>query len=137
MRRIGNLSIGKRLMLGFGLVIALSAVAFVASLVASSNQAAISNRIVNHLDPARLAARDIVTLVRSIDDDGAFHFIGGADIATAAQPESAPTARVRSTLTIAEDRQTMHALWERSENGTTWQPWMDVTFTRSEEHEHH
>ncbi|MGA3031563.1 MAG: methyl-accepting chemotaxis protein, partial [Candidatus Limnocylindrales bacterium] len=40
--------------------------------VANGNQAAISNRIVNHLDPARIAAAKIVTLVRSIDDEGAW-----------------------------------------------------------------
>jgi hypothetical protein len=41
-------------------------------IVASGNQAAISDRIVNHLDPARIAAARIVTLVRAIDDDGAW-----------------------------------------------------------------
>jgi PAS domain S-box-containing protein len=41
-------------------------------IVASGNQSAISDRIVNHLDPARIAAAKIVTLVRSIDDDGAW-----------------------------------------------------------------
>jgi hypothetical protein len=25
----------------------------------------------------------------------------------------------------------MTALWERSEDGITWHPWMDMTFTRS------
>ena len=36
-----------------------------------------------------------------IDDDGVFHFAGGGEIAPAAQPQDAPTARVRSTLTVA------------------------------------
>lgn len=72
----------------------------------------------------------------SIDDEGAFHFAGGSDVAQAAQPQGAPTARVRSTLTIAEDQRTMKALWERSEDGTSWQPWMDVTFTRTDQLEH-
>jgi hypothetical protein len=67
----------------------------------------------------------------TIDDDGVFHFIGGPDIAPAAQPTNAPTARVRSTLTIAQDGQSMTALWERSDDGTDWQPWMDISFTRT------
>jgi hypothetical protein len=32
-----------------------------------------------------------------IDDDGAFRFSGGGDVAPAAQPGEAPTTRVRST----------------------------------------
>jgi hypothetical protein len=64
----------------------------------------------------------------TIDDDGVFHFTGGSDIAQAAQPTDAQTARVRSTLTIAPDRQSMTAIWERSEDGVTWQPWMDMGF---------
>jgi hypothetical protein len=67
-----------------------------------------------------------------IDDDGVFHFSGGGDIAPAAQPGDAPMAQVRSTLTVAEDRASMKAFWERSEDGINWQPWMDMTFTRSE-----
>jgi hypothetical protein len=42
-----------------------------------------------------------------------------------------PTARVRSTLKVAADGASMTALWERSEDGITWHPWMDMTFTRS------
>jgi hypothetical protein len=45
----------------------------------------------------------------TIDEDGVFHFAGGADIAPTAQPTDAPTARVRSTLTIAKDRRSMTA----------------------------
>jgi hypothetical protein len=68
----------------------------------------------------------------TIDHDGVFHFTGGAEAASAAQPTDAPTARVRSTLTIAEDAQSMTALWERSEDGTNWQRWMDISFRRSD-----
>jgi hypothetical protein len=76
-----------------------------------------------------------VTLMRvRIDDDGAWHFTGGGDVARAAQFDpDAPTAAVRSTLRIASDRRTMTALWERAEDGVTWQPWMDVRFTREDE----
>jgi hypothetical protein len=66
----------------------------------------------------------------TIDDDGVFHFRGGPDIAPAAHPMNASTARVRSTLTPAEDRESMTALWERSEDGLTWQPWMNISFSR-------
>ena len=68
----------------------------------------------------------------TIDEDGVFHFAGGPDIATAAQPTDAPTARVRSTLTVAEDSRSMTALWERSEDGINWHSWMDISFTRSD-----
>jgi hypothetical protein len=37
---------------------------------------------------------------------------------------------VRSTLTISADRSGMTARWERSDDGASWQPWMDMTFTR-------
>ena len=67
-----------------------------------------------------------------IDDDGVFRFAGGGEIATAAQPHDTPIARVRSTLIVAADRASMTALWERSEDGTAWQPWMDIAFTRHE-----
>lgn len=68
----------------------------------------------------------------TIDDSGSFHFAGGSEIAAAAKPADAPTVRVRSTLTIAEDRRSMTALWERSADGTSWQPWMDISFRRSD-----
>jgi hypothetical protein len=66
----------------------------------------------------------------TIDEDGVFHFTGGPEVAAAAQPTDARTNRVRSTLTIADDGRSMAALWERSEDGTNWQPWMDISFTR-------
>jgi hypothetical protein len=66
----------------------------------------------------------------TIDDDGVFHFTGGPEVAPAAQPAEASTARVRSTLTIAQDGQSMNALWERSEDGSNWERWMDISFTR-------
>jgi hypothetical protein len=68
----------------------------------------------------------------TIGDDGVFHFAGGGDVAPVAQPAGASTARVRSTLTIAEDGGSMTALWERSDDGTTWTPWMDIRFTRTD-----
>lgn len=69
---------------------------------------------------------ELMTL--TIDDQGVFHFEGGGDIAPAARPGDATTAGVSATLTVADDRRSMHALWERSEDGTTWQTWMDLAF---------
>jgi hypothetical protein len=68
----------------------------------------------------------------TIDDNSVFHFTGGGEVATSAQPTDSPTAQVRSTLTIAEDGQSMAALWERSADGTNWQPWMDISFKRTD-----
>jgi hypothetical protein len=65
----------------------------------------------------------------TVDDEGVFHFTGGPEIAAAAQPTDASIARVRSTLRVAPDRRSMTALWERSEDGPVWQPWMNITFT--------
>jgi hypothetical protein len=77
------------------------------------------------------SAGDAELMHLTIDDDGVFHFAGGGDVASAAQPTGVPTAWVRSTLTIAPDRQSMTALWERSDDGTTWQPWMDIAFQQT------
>jgi hypothetical protein len=68
----------------------------------------------------------------TIDDEGVLHFTGGEDVAPAAQPTDAPTLRVRSALRVASDGASMTARWERSEDGTTWHPWMDIRFARSE-----
>jgi hypothetical protein len=66
----------------------------------------------------------------TVDEDGIFRFAGGPDIAPAARPADAAKGQVRSTLEVAEDRRSMRALWERSEDGTSWQPWMNMSFTR-------
>jgi hypothetical protein len=66
----------------------------------------------------------------TVDDDGVFHFSGGPDIAPAAQPAGASPARVRSTLRVGSDGDSMSALWERSDDGVSWQPWMDMRFQR-------
>jgi hypothetical protein len=70
-------------------------------------------------------------MLLTIDDDGVFHFTGGPQVAPAAQPTDASTDRVRSKLTIAQNGQSMTAQWERSDDGTNWQPWMDISFTRT------
>ena len=66
----------------------------------------------------------------TVDEDGIFRFAGGPDIAPAARPADAAKGQVRSTLEIAEDRRSTRVLWERSEDGTSWQPWMNMSFTR-------
>jgi hypothetical protein len=66
----------------------------------------------------------------TIDESGVFHFAGGPEVAPAAKPADAQLVQVRSTLTIADDRRSMTALWERSEDGASWQPWMDIRFRR-------
>jgi hypothetical protein len=73
-----------------------------------------------------------VTIMRARDDDqGVWTFTGGGDVAPVAQPSSADLAgAVRSTLTMSADRRRMTARWERSDDGASWQPWMDMTFTR-------
>ena len=73
-----------------------------------------------------------VTLMRArVDDEGVWTFTGGGDVAQVALPESADVpGAVRSTLTVSDDRNTMTALWERTDSQSVWQPWMDMTFTR-------
>jgi Protein of unknown function (DUF1579) len=73
-----------------------------------------------------------VTSMRArVDDHGVWTFTGGGDVAPVARPASATTSdAVRSTLTVSADRSSMRAKWERSDDGSTWQPWMDMTFTR-------
>jgi hypothetical protein len=66
-----------------------------------------------------------------IDQAGVWHFAGGGDIAPAARIGAAEAAGVRSTLRVAPDGLTMTAFWERTEDGETWQPWMDIRFTRA------
>jgi hypothetical protein len=73
-----------------------------------------------------------VTSMRArVDDHGVWTFTGGGDVAPAARPASATTSEAaRSTLTVSADRSSMRAKWEGSDDGSTWQPWMDMTFTR-------
>ena len=73
-----------------------------------------------------------VTIMRArVDDRRVWTFTGGADVARAAQPVSADeSGAVRSTLTVSPDANTMTAKWERSDDGSSWRPWMDMTFTR-------
>src|SRR5512132_4419623 len=72
-----------------------------------------------------------VTVMQArVDEQGVWRFTGGGDVAPVAQPAAGAGGAVRSTLTINTDRSGMTARWERSDDGSSWQPWMDVNFTR-------
>jgi Protein of unknown function (DUF1579) len=73
-----------------------------------------------------------VTVMQArVDEQGVWRFTGGGDVASVARPASADASgAVRSTLTLSPDRASMTARWERSDDGASWQPWMDMTFTR-------
>jgi len=73
----------------------------------------------------------VTVMQASVDAAGVWTFTGGSDVAPAARSGApAPEAAARSTLTVSDDRTQMAALWERTDDGATWQPWMDMTFTR-------
>jgi hypothetical protein len=79
-----------------------------------------------------------MTLMRvQIDQVGAWHFTGGGDIAPAGRvdDDAVGAQAVRSTLRVAADRQTMTAFWERTHDGETWQPWMDIR-SLAADHQH-
>ena len=67
-----KLSVRAKLIAGFATVLVVMAVTLGVDMIASGNQAAIADKVVRHLDPARIAAARIVTLVRAGDDDGAW-----------------------------------------------------------------
>jgi hypothetical protein len=73
-----------------------------------------------------------VTIMRArVDGQGVWRFTGGGDVAPVARPAAADAGgAVRSTLTVSPDRAGMTARWERSDDGASWKPWMDMTFTR-------
>jgi Protein of unknown function (DUF1579) len=73
----------------------------------------------------------VTVMHAKVDDQGVWTFTGGDDVAPVAQPSSAEAGgAVRATLTVSADRSGMTARWERSDDGSRWQPWMDVTFAR-------
>jgi len=52
----------------------------------------------------------------SVDEQGVWKFTG---------------EKIRTTLVVADDRQTMTAKWERTDDGAVWQHWMDMKFTKA------
>ncbi|HET6918756.1 MAG TPA: hypothetical protein VFI46_04735, partial [Jiangellaceae bacterium] len=74
---------------------------------------------------------NVTVMQARVDESGVWTFTGGADVAPAAQPSDASSqGGVRSTLTISSDGTGMSAKWERTDDGSRWHPWMDMTFTR-------
>jgi hypothetical protein len=74
---------------------------------------------------------NVTVMQARVDEQGVWRFTGGGDVAPVARPASVDAiAAVRSTLTISPDRSGMTARWERSHDGVSWQPWMDMSFTR-------
>jgi predicted enzyme related to lactoylglutathione lyase len=74
----------------------------------------------------------VTTMRASVDAGGVWTFVGGADVAAVARSGAPVPAAgaVSSTLTVAEDGRSMAALWERADDAATWEPWMDMRFTR-------
>jgi hypothetical protein len=74
---------------------------------------------------------EVTILHARVDEHGVWTFTGGGDVAAVARPSTADASgAVRSTLKVSPDRGSMTARWERSDDGATWQDWMDMTFTR-------
>jgi hypothetical protein len=74
---------------------------------------------------------NVTVMQARVDGQGVWLFTGGGDVAPVAQPAAAKAGgAVRSTLTISPDRSGMTARWERSDDGVSWQPWMEMSFTR-------
>jgi hypothetical protein len=73
-----------------------------------------------------------VTIMNAkVEEHGVWIGTGGGDVAAVARPSTADASgAVRSTLRVSTDRGSMTAKWERSDDGVTWQDWMDMTFTR-------
>jgi hypothetical protein len=73
-----------------------------------------------------------ITVMRArVDEHGVWTFTGGGDVAPVARPAADDAGgAVRSTLTVDADGSAMTARWERSDDGVSWQPWMDISFTR-------
>jgi hypothetical protein len=59
------------------------------------------------------------TMRASVADDGVWTFSGDTE---------------RATLVIADDHTAMSATWERTDDATTWSPWMTMSFTRLPSH---
>ena len=55
------------------------------------------------------------TMQASVDEQGVWKFTG---------------EKIRTTLVVADDGKTMTAKWERTANGSMWQHWIDMKFTK-------
>jgi diguanylate cyclase (GGDEF)-like protein/putative nucleotidyltransferase with HDIG domain len=70
-----HLTLTQQLRLGFGLLLFGLLVTFGANLFANTQHQAITDRLIQHIYPARHQADVIVTLTLSIDDDGAWYVL--------------------------------------------------------------
>ncbi|WP_141585216.1 DUF1579 family protein [Actinomadura sp. WMMA1423] len=59
---------------------------------------------------------NFATMWASVDDRGVWTFAGETE---------------RATLVIAEDGESMAAEWERTDDGSNWRHWMDMSFVRA------
>lgn len=66
--------------------------------------------------------------MRSFDGEGGTALMRASVNADGVWTFAGDTAR--ATLSIADDRNTMGALWERSDDGSAWTHWMDMRFTK-------
>jgi hypothetical protein len=66
--------------------------------------------------------------MRSFDNEGTFTEMQGTVRDDGTMAFTGDT--IRTTLTVADDGQAMHARWERSEGGRAWAHWMNMDFTR-------
>jgi len=107
--------------------------------VVIGEQAVQAIELIGEYDPANgsFTARSYdnqgnITIMRTrVDEHGVWTFTGGGDVALVARPSSAgASGAVRSTLTVSPDGNNMTARWERCDYDASWQPWMDLTFTR-------
>ena len=55
------------------------------------------------------------TMQASVDEQGVWKFTG---------------EKIRTTLVVADDGKTTTAKWERTNDGSMWQHWMDMKFTK-------
>ena len=70
-----DMKVAHKLALGFGIVLLLMLGTLAADVFASTRQAAVADRLVDHLYPAREAAEQLLTWDRSADDDGGAYLL--------------------------------------------------------------
>ena len=68
--------------------------------------------------------------MRSFDNDGRFAEMRATVDAGGVWTLMEGVA-TRSTVVFGPDGQTMTAHWERATHDGTWEPWMDLTFSRA------
>src|ERR1700730_1314661 len=103
LRWFSNLKIAHKLTLGFGLVLLLMLGTLATDAVVSTTQKAVADHLVDHLYPARQAAREVVTLARAADSDAGRYLLELDD-----QSRAATDLR-----TYEQEVQQIHKEWSR------------------------